>query len=326
MEAFETPVPDLASTLTTQVGDINPDLLRSQPTIARRMRAAINSSRESIRLARDRRTTREASGQERLGPEWGLPPRVIYDSAFAGELRHARDGLHDWVTQIPLGHNVPGGGRGSRPELSTGSPDAPSRSSATVPGLQSSELRSGALSQALRRHSRMSPRTRIGLESYMLEGARRTDEGETEPSRHARLLRPPSMINPGERRQGIPTSELRSSVEAYRQRYLHNPTGEHAEAAGPLDEAIKYLDRVRSSDSIEESTLVAHASEIMNQLSTHVPFPLNGHEDLVIETRSIPPPRKRHGYGSEAFLKVLSTQPARPVRCEEDYRLHLRPA
>ena len=320
MHGFETSAPDLASTMTAQVEDINPELLRSQPTIARRMRAALNASRESLRL-RDRRMNRDANTQDRHNSDWSVPPRVLYDSTLAGELRHVRDGLHDWVTepqqqepqqqqqqQQQRQHHQqqqrppwligmpPRSGMGGRPvaglphETPSGPSDASTRSSGLGQSGQSNELRSAALTQALRRHSRMSPRSRIGLDAYMMERARRTDDGEMpEPSR-PRLLRPPSMINASDRRHGIPTSELRSSVEAYRQRYLHNPAAESSEVGGPLDEAIKYLDRVRSSDSIEEGHLVAYASKIMNQLSAQIPFPLNGHDDLVVDTKSIPPP------------------------------------
>ena len=303
-----------------------------QPWVSRRIRAAINTSREAARLARNRGLPRQAGdrtspdpprlpsdqparpgrSQDLTGPDWTPPPRLVYSAALAGELRYARDGLHDWVTnpEAPVRFGTTAQARPGRREIPSGPLDR-----ATPAVTANVDLRGSALTQAIRRHSRMSPRARVGLENYMLERARRSEQQAAElestmttattttttttaaaatnnVARHARLLRPPSMIQPSDRRHGIPTSELRSSVEAYRQRYLHhNRSDELTDIGGPLDDVIKYLDRVRSADA-DEHTLVACASGIMSQLTApHRSWSVEtAHDDLLVNTDCIPPP------------------------------------
>ncbi|KAI9884614.1 MAG: hypothetical protein M1823_003601 [Watsoniomyces obsoletus] len=298
----------------------------------RRMRATMSSNREgtSSRFARERRSLREMNqiretnmNHDRVaserGPSSNLAPRVIYDSALAGDLRHARDGgLHDWVTtnppppppppsgphvHPPWQHQGGDGGGDTRPlpqqqqALSsvTGSENIfrplnlpPLR---LEPGPPSTEMRTSALTQAIRRHSRITGRTpRTGLESYVLDRARRVEEGESEPSRHtARLLRPPSMIQPSERRQGIPTAELRTTMDTYRQRYLQNPSSVSVDGGGPLEQAIRYLERVRDPQPGDED-LVAMCARYFADLAYLDPEMGKDLQDVVVNARSISGP------------------------------------
>ena len=271
------------------------------------MRAAIDSSRESVRLTRDRRLAREANVPERHRLESNADPgphgsssysdrvpqrQSLYDWAPAGERRHEGLAVQDWGSDghTPWQTRTPDE-RPSRRGVPSSSTTGSSRMfTHLLEGTQSAELRSSALTQAIRRHPRLSQRSHSGLESYMLERGRRNDGGETDQSTHPRLLRPPSMINPADRRHGIPTSELRSSVEAYRQRYLHNPANDESEVGGVLDEAIRYLDQLRCFTSHEESLAVAMASGIISQLGAQASFPAKTPDDLVVNTNSVPPP------------------------------------
>ncbi len=258
--------------------------------------------------------------QDRMTSERGdnggnLAPRVVYDSALAGDLRHARDGgLHDWVTNPPPPPPPPGphvhppwqhqlggdGGGDARPQQQQQGPSSaitaenyfrplhlpPLR---LEQGTPSAELRTSTLTQAIRRHSRMSGRTpRTGLESYVLDRARRVEEGESEPSsRHtARLVRPPSMIQPSERRQGIPNAELRASMDTYRQRYLQNPSSVSVDGGGPLEQAIRYLERVRDPQP-GDGDILAMCARYFTDLADVDPETGKDVHDVVVDSRSI---------------------------------------
>ncbi|KAI9795162.1 MAG: hypothetical protein M1816_000184 [Peltula sp. TS41687] len=363
---LDTPVADLASTLTTQAADAGPDFLpphspllaftASSSAASRRMRAAVGSSRESVRLASRRRLVREAIAQQQdrhrleANVDSGLPPSTtsygdrvpqrqsLYDWAPSNEGRD--EGVDDEVWSfddlLPTAEDLrdlaqartaaverppsPLGDEGwsfddllpperrrliqsrtadERPPRrgvssngSSSSTPGPSRLFSTLlDNTQSAELRNHALTQAIRRHPRLSqrPQGNSGLESYMLERGRRNEDGESDESRLPRLLRPPSMINPGDRRYAISTAELRNSVEAYRHRYLQDPSNNGTDAGGRLDEVIKYLDEVRSCATDEEGMAMAMTSGILHIVGGQT-LMSKLREDLAVNTKSIPPP------------------------------------
>ncbi|KAI9796934.1 MAG: hypothetical protein M1833_005880 [Piccolia ochrophora] len=316
LHQLETPVPDLAATLTTPAEEENVDFLRAHSpilqeadsTIARRIRSAARSSAETVRFTRQRRQARELAAYERgrdvLNRETGgadarpygdrIPLRQsLYDWAPMG----GEETLFDWSSPPDDDAYAPWQTLARGPQASgaglASTTTRPVSSSNRTPGTnatsQSSDLRNTALAQAMRRHPRMSQRPRNELETYMLDPGRqprRQGEEDRDMLRQTRLLRPPSMINSGDRRQRIPTSELRASVDAYRQRYLHNPS---PGAEGPLERAVKYLERVRSSYSKEESVSVALNSGIIQHLSGQSLLGKD-RDDFLLDTSSIPPP------------------------------------
>lgn len=307
---------DLASTLTTQAADAGPDFLRphspllgfASSSAARRMRAAVGSSRESVRLASHRRLVREANTQQqdRHRLEGNIDSGLLASTSSYGDRVPQRQSLYDWapsnegrnegsgVYDVTFeGHALERPPRRGVSSNGSASSAGPSRLFSTLlDSTQSAELRNSALTQAIRRHPRLSqrPPSNYGLESYMLERGRRNEDGESDESRHPRLLRPPSMINPGDRRYGISTSELRSSVEAYRQRYLHDPSNRSTDSGGSLDEVIKYLDEVRNCTSDEEGLSIAMSSGIINIVGGQAFLGSKLRDDLPVNIKSIPPP------------------------------------
>lgn len=314
------PVPDLASTLTTTIEDASaasrllrphsPVLGTERSSAARRMRAAIGSSRESVRQARERRSARESATEDRQRSDANTSLAAL-DSASYGDRVPLRQSLYDWApaAEVPGALENPQSwtvtSDSERPALSLSlgrqvldriplRRDSPpgarlQRSPSSSQGSQTSELRSLALMQALRRHPRTSQRLRLGLDSHMLDQAQRPEAPTPEQSRQPRLVRPPSIINAGDRRQSLPTSELRSSVEAYRQRYLNNPSSDSSQGAGPLDEVIRYLEQVRFCASEEES-LSLYWGKTVNYIFMQVFLTAGLKEDLLLHPKTIPPP------------------------------------
>lgn len=148
-------------------------------------------------------------------------------------------------------------------------------------------MRTTALIQSARRHTRFGTQPRNhALETYILE-RERADEDREERERAAstRLYRPPDVVAATNRQQQQQQTELRARVDEYRQRYLANPSGNPPAVSRWLEEAIKYLERVRFSRSYEESLTSAAAGGFVRE-----EFFSNNHEDFILDTASIDPP------------------------------------
>lgn len=159
---------------------------------------------------------------------------------------------------------------------------------AMAPALPQSEsyLRTTALLQSVRRHPRFSARSRNQLQNYILDRERTGQEGDDrERSAPTRLYRPPHVIAASNNHQQQQQRELRARVDAYRQRYLENPSGNPPAVSRWLEEAIKYLERLRFSRSYEESLTSAAAGGFVRE-----EFFSNNHEDFILDTASIDPP------------------------------------
>ncbi len=157
-----------------------------------------------------------------------------------------------------------------------------------APALPQSEsyLRTTALLQSVRRHPRFSARSRNQLQNYILDRERTGQEGDDrERSAPTRLYRPPHVIAASNNHQQQQQRELRARVDAYRQRYLENPSGNPPAVSRWLEEAIKYLERLRFSRSYEESLTSAAAGGFVRE-----EFFSNNHEDFILDTASIDPP------------------------------------
>jgi hypothetical protein len=135
---------------------------------------------------------------------------------------------------------------------------------------------------------------RLNLENYLR--FRRAEDGagggggggESQPSRHSRPLRQTSLAGGDDWWQALPTADIRARIDAYRQRYLLNPAVDLADSKILLTDAIKYLERVRFAEADEESWLMSLASRILCQLSSQLPLPTDGLEDIVVNCDNIP--------------------------------------
>ncbi|KAL4896657.1 vacuolar import and degradation protein-domain-containing protein [Aspergillus ambiguus] len=135
-----------------------------------------------------------------------------------------------------------------------------------------------ALLQSVRRQPRFS-RTRT-LHNYLLDRERSGQESEESRDRSAasRAYRfiPSSR---GEPHRLLTHNDLRARISAHRQLHMENPPSPR------LKETIKYLDRLRESNSLEESLTSAAAGGFV-QLD-FLPW---DEEDFILETTSIAPP------------------------------------
>ncbi|KAI9849468.1 MAG: hypothetical protein M1837_004088 [Sclerophora amabilis] len=158
---------------------------------------------------------------------------------------------------------------------------------------QYSNLQSQAIAQAIRRHPRVFQRPRTnpdnGSEDEIRHARRVRHEEETrERLRQARLLRPPRMISPGERRQEpISSRDVMTVVDTYRQRYLQNPSSNFSSTGGSLEEVIRYLHRLRSSPTEEESLSLALDSGVIRDGFRD---PQNHDDDFILDAASVKPP------------------------------------
>lgn len=164
-----------------------------------------------------------------------------------------------------------------------------------------SQLRTRALLQSVRRHNRLPPRSGHQLQNYILDRERTGQDGEererpssSRPPRHPLGFRPVTphvtLYELQQQEQELHNEreqnrELRARVEAYRLRYLENPSGNPPAVSRWLESAIKYLERVRFSRSYEESLTSAAVSGFVRG-----EFFSNDHEDFILDTASIDPP------------------------------------
>ena len=144
-------------------------------------------------------------------------------------------------------------------------------------------LRTAALLQSVRRHARFSARSRNQLENYILERERTGHANEDrERSTLTRQQRPASgmALNAQEA-----TAEIRTRM-AVIQRASHGLSTENPpEASRWLEEAIKYLERLRFCDTYSERiSSAAEGGFIRGEYFTH------DHEDFILDTTTITPP------------------------------------
>lgn len=321
LEQLASPVPDFAATLTTQAendaDDDNVSFLRGHS--ARRRPAFLTSDEfERINTDAQRRIRRAIAGLRRFNPEQRHDPGEGSNATYGNRVPHQQS-LYDWAPassddeeeEESIGHPP-------RPQSDVAREERPRRryhrspedmslssyrnlgpapayqsrggsDATTAPAIPQAEsyLRTTALLQSARRHTRFSTRSRINqLQNYILDRERAgEDREERERSASSRLYRPPDVIAASNHQQQQQQRELRARVDAYRQRYLENPSGNPPAVSRWLEEAIKYLERVRFSRSYEESLTSAAAGGFVRE-----EFFTNNHEDFILDTASIDPP------------------------------------
>ena len=164
------------------------------------------------------------------------------------------------------------------------------------PTITESSLRTTALLQSVRRNARISARSRDHLENYIIERARRTSQQSAEvepPNTSNTTTMPPqgpeeSSTNPGshQHEQSVQQRDLRARMRAlHTLQRIH-----HADCNSPylsvyLEEAIKYLERLRSCNSYDDRISSATqggfvSGEFFNQ----------NHDDFILDTTTITAP------------------------------------
>ncbi|KAI4126460.1 MAG: hypothetical protein LQ347_004966 [Umbilicaria vellea] len=152
--------------------------------------------------------------------------------------------------------------------------------------ISESSSRTATFLQSMRRHPRSSARSR----SQLLLDRERTGQGSEDHGREssARLYRPPITLPfDSQHQQQLQQREreLRARANAYQPCYLENPSRTHHSASRWLEEAIKYLERLRFCSSLQESLSSAAAGGFMPE-----EYLSHKQEDFILDTTTIDPP------------------------------------
>lgn len=151
-----------------------------------------------------------------------------------------------------------------------------------APTVTESSLRTTALLQSVRRNTQFSARSRNQLQSYILDREMVGQEAEDRDQIQERIHRQATRAIEERQQEDL---RQRWHTESYRQRYLENSsTGPPGEKRW-LDEAIKYLERLRFCESHQESLSSAAAGGFVRGQ-----FFTNNHEDFILDTTTIEPP------------------------------------
>ncbi|KAI9812142.1 MAG: hypothetical protein M1827_004808 [Pycnora praestabilis] len=349
LQELDTPVPDLASTLFTQVaGDAehdNVNFLRTRPPYPSDTSAADSGRRHQPDLtvgeydrleSEDRRRIRRATtsaNRRRYTPEQLQELEDLTHPPAYGERVPHQQSLYDWapgasgnndneqeddaasglptLSQLRAEANVEANpAQDARHTAALGQSIPVTTTSgrtyaSQIPELhrssQSSDstLRTAALLQSVRRHSRFSSRSRNQLQNYILEREQTGRDAETrESSTNTRSYRPLNATAANLEAQRQQHLELRARVDAYRQRYLENPSSATTNTRPPTDntpvpprrwlqETITYLERLRFSSSHEASLLsAAEVGFVGSELFTFN----DDWEDFISDTTNIEAP------------------------------------
>ncbi|MCJ1315736.1 hypothetical protein MMC15_001056 [Xylographa vitiligo] len=153
------------------------------------------------------------------------------------------------------------------------------------PATTESSLRTTALLQSVRRHARFSTRSRNQLESYILERERTghaNEERERQSStRQRRHATPPS----GNQRELAMELDANAQMVAMQRARLNIAIENHPNVSRWLEEAIKYLERLRFCYTYSERiSSAAEGGFLRGEYLT------NNHDDFILDTTTISPP------------------------------------
>ncbi|MCJ1389514.1 hypothetical protein MMC18_002371 [Xylographa bjoerkii] len=154
------------------------------------------------------------------------------------------------------------------------------------PTTTESSLRTTALLQSVRRHARFSTRSRNQLESYILERERTgqaNEERERQSSaRQRRHATPPSSNGHQELATDL---DANAQMVAMQRARLNIAIENHPNVFRWLEEAIKYLERLRFCDTYSERiSSAAEGGFLRGEYLTH------NHDDFILDTTTISPP------------------------------------
>jgi hypothetical protein len=144
------------------------------------------------------------------------------------------------------------------------------------PTVTESALRTTALLQSVRRHARFSPQSTSHMEDYILERERAAARNEgRERAQVARASMPPRMDS---------DDDIGPRVHAL-QRARRLSDFPHSNSSPWLEEAIRYLERLRSCDTdMERLSSAAESGFVRDE------FLSPAHEDFILDTRLVRPP------------------------------------
>ena len=156
------------------------------------------------------------------------------------------------------------------------------------PTMTDSVLRTTALLQSVRRHSRFSARSRDQLETYILERARRTvqpGEGTHEVTTTAPIPNSSTQSYTNQQHQEQQRL-LRTRMLALQRMQDGTSSRNTPEVSRFLEEAIKYLERLRFCDTYSEriSSAVEGGFTKLREYFTY------NHEDFILDTTTIAAP------------------------------------
>ncbi|OCK82231.1 hypothetical protein K432DRAFT_293683 [Lepidopterella palustris CBS 459.81] len=191
-----------------------------------------------------------------------------------------------------------------------------------------SSLRSAAILQSVRRHPRFSARSRDYMQRYISDrdsANRALHDGESrdrlspsrsvganasfgersryEASRQAwqaqqllqRASDRQSSLDRGPER-GL-ERDIRARVDSYRRSYLENPSSSPSSTSPWLEQSIKYLSRLRYSNSYEDSLAYAVETGFVTK-----EFFGDDHEDFILDTGTLPQPAETSWLAPGAVL------------------------
>ena len=158
-------------------------------------------------------------------------------------------------------------------------------SAGAEPTTTEASLRTTALLQSVRRHARFSTRSREQLENYILERERSNqlnDELGGAPLTRQRTLETPTRR--AQREHEEQEARIRSRISATERARHGIPSESPPDSSHWLEEAIKYLERVRFCDTLTERfASAAEAGFSQSKYFTDL-------DDFILDTTTIPPP------------------------------------
>ncbi|KAF2875548.1 vacuolar import and degradation protein-domain-containing protein [Massariosphaeria phaeospora] len=168
-----------------------------------------------------------------------------------------------------------------------------------------SSLRSAAILQSVRRHPRFSARTRDMMQRY---GSDR--DAAPRPSHHSESrdrhvgegTRPAAatMQRVSERRTSLERDrdrEMLARVDSYRRSYAERTSSTPPTSSPMLEETIKYLSRIRYSNSVDDSL-----GHLLDTGFLSKDFFCDDHSDFVLDSGTLPPPAETSWLAPGAVL------------------------
>jgi len=188
-----------------------------------------------------------------------------------------------------------------------------------------SSLRSAAILQSVRRHPRFSTRSRDYMQRYISDrdsAYRATRDAESrdrlspsrsvgantsfsersryETSRQAWQAQQRTSERQNSMDRGLergPERDSRARIDSYRRNYLENPSSSPSSTSPWLERTIKYLSRLRYSNSYEDSLAYAVDAGFVTK-----EFFGDDYEDFILDTSTLPPPAETSWLAPGAVL------------------------
>ncbi|KAH7070423.1 vacuolar import and degradation protein-domain-containing protein [Paraphoma chrysanthemicola] len=178
-----------------------------------------------------------------------------------------------------------------------------SRLSAERAGSAGESLRSTAILQSVRRHPRFSARTREYLQRYNSEreaAARAGTHSESQARFMSESARQMALQRLADSRTSLDRErrDMLSRSDSYRRNYLDHRTSNPAPAVSPLlEQAVKYLSRIRHSSTIDDSLNCALDAGFLSKDYFSIQY-----ADFITDPSTIPPPAKTSWLAPGAVL------------------------